>query len=408
MNNWKQTTLGQIADIQTGPFGSQLHERDYVKEGTPIITVEHLNGDRINHAIDIRKVSDKDKLRLIRYTLEQGDIVYSRVGSVDRCALISASENGWMFSGRLLRVRTSNDTIDRPYLFYWLTQTKIKKYVCKIAVGATMPSLNTALLSSVPVLLPSLPEQKAIAAVLSSLDHKIDLLQSQNKALEKIAQTIFKHWFIDFEFPDQDGKPYKSSGGKMVDSELGPIPERWMAGVLNDEFEIEMGQSPKGESYNEQKRGMIFFQGRTDFGFRFPKVRLYTTAPQKIAEKYDTLVSVRAPVGDINMALEQCCIGRGLSAVRSKFQSYAYYKIKSLKGSLNKFEAEGTVFGALTKNDFNNIEAVVPAENLVESYEKATNPIDQKILNNHYQIQTLSRLRDTLLPKLMSGEVRVN
>lgn len=396
MNSWKTTTLGKVADIQTGPFGSQLHEKDYVANGTPIITVENLINDCINHSSGTPKVSDEDRKRLARYILNEGDIVFSRVGSVDRCAYVSTKEDGWLFSGRLLRVRLTREVFSR-YAFYWISQLSIKEYVRKIAVGATMPSINTALLSQVPMSFPPLPEQKAIAAVLSSLDDKIELLRKQNKTLENIAQTIFKEWFVNF----------KVNGEKLKISPETGLPEGWRAGKLGEEFQIIMGQSPDGASYNESAEGMIFFQGRAEFQERFPTTRLYTTEPKRIAEKFDTLVSVRAPVGDINVAFNKCCIGRGLAAVRGQYKSYALYKIKSLQDVFNKFESEGTVFGCIGKDSFGNIEATIPDERTVKAFESIASNIDSKIYNNYSHIQTLSKLRDTLLPKLMKGEIRV-
>lgn len=404
---WREAKLGEIAQIQTGPFGSQLHEEDYVLEGTPMITVEHLIDNFIKHDPDIPRVSDDDKLRLKKYILTPGDIVYSRVGSVDRCALVTKKEDGWMFSGRLLRVRL-NDKEMSNYIFYYLSQPQMKEHIKKIAVGATMPSLNTQLLSDIPVILPTPEYQKLTVNTLSNLDNKIELLRRQNKTLENIAQTLFKRWFVDFEFPDYNGKPYVSFGGKMITSALDKIPEGWRVGKLKDEFEICMGQSPKGESYNETGDGMIFFQGRTDFGFRFPTTRLFTTNPKKIANKFDVLVSVRAPVGDINMAFDTCCIGRGVGAVKCEYKSYAYYKCLFLKKFFERFEAEGTVFGSLTKSDFENVEVIIPNKNLVERFNEMIDPLDKSIFNNYIQIQTLSSLRDTLLPKLMKGEIRIN
>ena len=146
----------------------------------------------------------------------------------------------------------------------------------------------------------------AIAKILSDLDAKIELNHQMNKTLEKIAHAIFKHWFIDFEFPNEEGKPYKSSGGKMVESELGPIPKNWYIGRLSDIAEITMGMSPPGTTYNEVGDGMPFFQGRRDFGFRYPQERVYCTDPKRMAEKDDILLSVRAPVGIIqNRSLSQ-------------------------------------------------------------------------------------------------------
>lgn len=232
-NGWKQTTLGEIADVQTGPFGSQLHNEDYVSSGTPIITVENLANDSISHSLDTPLVSAEDKTRLARYVLNEGDIVFSRVGSVDRCGYVSAKEDGWLFSGRLLRVRPAKEVFNK-YVFYWISQQQIKEYVRKIAVGATMPSINTDLLSRVPISFPPLPEQKAIAAILSSLDDKIELLRRQNKTLENIAQANFKEWFVNFTV----------EGKKLKINSKTSLPEGWEMGKLGDVVEIKGGTTP--------------------------------------------------------------------------------------------------------------------------------------------------------------------
>ncbi len=193
----------------------------------------------------------------------------------------------------------------------------------------------------------------------------------------------------------------------MRSTELGEIPKDWRVGKLEDEFNILMGQSPAGSSYNENQQGFIFYQGRTDFGFRFPTVRLYTTEPKRIAEKFDVLVSVRAPVGDINVAFEKCCIGRGLSAVKSKYKSYCLYKLKSYRKTFDIFETEGTVFGSLNKENFNKLVNIIPNNTIISQFENITYFLDQRVFLNTKQIQTLTKTRDELLPKLMSGQLRV-
>ena len=138
--------------------------------------------------------------------------------------------------------------------------------------------------------------------------------------MEKIGQALFKRWFVDFEFPNEVGKPYKSSGGEMTNSVVGEIPKGWVIGGLGDICEITMGQSPPGESYNETGEGVPFFQGVRDFGFRFPSRRIYCTAPApaRFAAEGDVLLSVRAPVGSLNVAKERSAIGRGVAAIRLK------------------------------------------------------------------------------------------
>ncbi len=171
---FRKATIGDIASVQTGPFGSQLHNKDYVLVGTPIVTVEHL-GQRKMTRQNLPCVSNADKQRLLKYTLEYGDLVFSRVGSVDRCSWVSEEEDGWMFSGRCLRVRPNNpNEIYHKYLYYFFSLESTKDFVRNIAVGATMPSINTRLLSEVPITIPSIEEQRQIGDMLSALDDRIE------------------------------------------------------------------------------------------------------------------------------------------------------------------------------------------------------------------------------------------
>ena len=162
-----------LADIQTGPFGSQLHKEDYVEVGTPIVTVEHL-GKRTFTEQNLPRVTDYDKTRLEKYILEQGDVVFSRVGSVDRCSFVDAKHDGWLFSGRCLRVRPNNQ-IDPLYLYYYFCLESTKQFIRNIAVGATMPSINTKLLGELPVSFPDLIAQRRISRILSRIDDRIEI-----------------------------------------------------------------------------------------------------------------------------------------------------------------------------------------------------------------------------------------
>lgn len=384
MSEWKQCKLGGIADVQTGPFGSQLKNEQYIIGGTPVVTVEHINNFRIKN-FDFPSVTESDKQRLSKYLLTEGDIIFTRVGSVDLSAYVKHHQNGWMFSSRMLRVRVNN-RVDSRFLSYFFQQKSFRDYILSIAVGATMPSINTDILKSIPVSYPSLCEQKAIAAVLSSLDDKIDLLHRQNKTLEAMAETLFRQWFVEEAKEDR------------------------ALGKLGDEFDFTMGQSPSGSSFNEAGIGVPMFQGNADFGFRFPNERVFTTEPTRFARKLDTLISVRAPVGAQNMAHKECCIGRGVAAFRYKqdsFYTYTYFKLRSIMEDIKQFNDEGTVFGSISKSDFEALAIVIPSFEAVTKFETEAKPINDKVIKNCTQIQTLEKLRDTLLPKLMSGEIRV-
>ena len=173
--------LSDLADIQTGPFGSQLHKEDYVSVGTPIVTVEHL-GNRIFTEQNLPFVSEKDKVRLSKYVLQEGDIVFSRVGSVDRCSYVDMEHAGWMFSGRCLRVR-AHEQIEPLYLYYYFCSEDVKQFVRNIAVGATMPSINTKLLGEVEIVYPAIKEQRKIAEILGCIDDKIENNEKINENL---------------------------------------------------------------------------------------------------------------------------------------------------------------------------------------------------------------------------------
>ena len=173
--------LRKIAEIQTGPFGSQLHKDNYVSVGTPIVTVEHL-GKRQFTKQNLPLVSDVDKQRLSKYTLVEGDIVFSRVGSVDRCSYVDAAHSGWMFSGRCLRVRPKKG-IWPLYLYYFFCHEGTKQFVRNIAVGATMPSINTKLMGEIPIAVPDIVTQKNVASILDSIDCKIELNEKINENL---------------------------------------------------------------------------------------------------------------------------------------------------------------------------------------------------------------------------------
>ena len=380
----KEKFLRELADIQTGPFGSQLHKEDYVADGTPIVTVEHL-GNKMFSEQNLPRVSNTDKNRLKKYVLKQGDIVFSRVGSVDRCSYVDQKHDGWMFSGRCLRVRPTSE-IDSEYLYYYFCLEETKQFVRNIAVGATMPSINTKLLGEVVVTFPELEQQKRISGILSAIDSKIEVNQKINDNLQQQAMALYAEMFLN------------SSNNDVT------------SGTLSDIAVITMGQSPSGSSYNEDGVGEVFYQGRAEVGFRFPKRRLFTTEPKRMAVAGDVLLSVRAPVGDLNMAYERCCIGRGLGAIHSKtgHSSFVLYTMFALRSQLNVFNGEGTVFGSINRDALNAIPIDIPPVTEIDQFEVVAHPIDELIRANYEENCRLEAIRDSLLPKLMSGEIDVS
>ena len=340
--------------IQTGPFGSQLHQEDYVQIGTPIITVEHLDENRILHA-NTPKVSDADRNRLSRYQLNKGDIVFSRVGSVDRRALVREEEEGWLFSGRCLRVRPDPTKIDSQYLSYFFGLSAFKEHIRSIAVGATMPSLNTSLLSDIAVPHPpNIEEQRAIAHILGTLDDKIELNRRTNETLEAMARALFKAWFVDFEpvrakiegrrqrgqsLPGLPAHLYDIFPDRLVESELGEIPEGWEIGSFSDAVEIIGGGTPK-TSVSEYWDGDILWFSVVDTPassdvFVVQTEKSITQAglngsSARLITKGTTIISARGTVGNLAIAGCDMTFNQSCYALRGKNGSGSYTAVRLL------------------------------------------------------------------------------
>lgn len=280
-----------------------------------------------------------------------------------------------------LRMKNGN----QEFLFYMMKY--YIPYLLKKESGTVFGSVNRNDINGLEVDIPEdVQTQKKIARYLEMIDDKIELNNKINENLEQQAQALYYHMFVENMSP------------------------KWDKGTLSDIADITMGQSPSGSSYNEEGEGTIFFQGRAEFGFRFPSIRLYTTEPKRMACANDILMSVRAPVGDLNVAHTNCCIGRGLSAIHSKTgqPSFVLYTMFALKKQLNVFNGEGTVFGSINRNSLNNMPIVIPSPESITAFEDTVAPIDDTIRNNYDEICRLTQLRDSLLPKLMTGELDVS
>ena len=300
---------------------------------------------------------------------------------------------------------------DPKYLYYFLKNLHLDKMFDK--GSSVVPSLDRKVVHSLNVPChKDIDCQKRIAAILSKIDRKIELNRAINQNLEAMAKQLYDYWFVQFDFPNEEGKPYKSSGGNMVWNEKlkRNIPIGWNNGTLIDIANITMGQSPDGTSYNEIGEGVLFYQGSTDFGMRFPSVRQYTTAPSRFAKKGDILMSVRAPVGAVNIANNDCCIGRGLSALNSKIGSttHLYYILNDLRIAFDQRNAAGTTFGSITKEDLYNLPIVIPAKEVISAFDKICSPMFDRQMLLGEEIDTLIKQRDELLPLLLNGQVLVN
>ncbi|HJJ42662.1 MAG TPA: restriction endonuclease subunit S [Methanocorpusculum sp.] len=403
-DDWKSYKLSEIITL-IGGGTPKTTKTEYWGGDIPWLSVKDFNND-FRYVYTTEKTITRLGLEQSSTTLlQKDDIIISARGTVGETAMIPYP---MAFNQSCYGIRAKRDLVNSIFLYY-LLKTSIKS-LKNNAHGSVFDTITRDTFDGISIDLPPLPVQKKIAAILSSLDDKIELNTRMNKVLEEIARALFQRWFVEFEFPDAEGKPYKSAGGKMVESEMGMVPEGWRVGTIGDIAKITMGQSPNGESYNELGIGEVFYQGRAEFGIRFPKRRLFTTEPKRMAEKGDVLLSVRAPVGDINIASEKCCIGRGLAAIQStdNHPSFILYTLMDLKRELDVFNGEGTVFGSINKDSLHSISTFIPLPDQIDLFEKIASAIDLHIEMNYCEIERLQKIRDALLPKLMSGELEIS
>ena len=292
----------------------------------------------------------------------------------------------------VLQCKSYKDTL---FLYYQLKSTSVAPFI----TGAVQPKLSQENLNKIKFpWIENDDERGVITKILSDLDEKIELNHQVNKTLEAMGQALFKRWFVDFVFPGHEKT-------KIVNG----IPEGWRKGNLIEISDLVMGQSPPGETYNEFRNGIVFYQGNRDFGFRFPMPRVYCTAPTRMAEALDVLISVRAPVGAINITLEKCVIGRGVAALRMKHYSngFLFYFLSTRTDLWDRFNSEGTVFGCLNKTEFQKVDLVIPTDMVMEQFDMVIKPIETMIRKNEIESRLLVEIRDSLLPRLMSGRPRI-
>lgn len=383
----RMTQLKTIADIQTGPFGSQLHKEDYVETGTPIVTVEHL-GNRVFTEQNLPRVSDSDKARLIKYTLSTGDIVFSRVGSVDRCSYVDKSHDGWMFSGRCLRVRPT-ELVDSLYLYYYFCLEETKQFVRNIAVGATMPSINTKLLGEVEIALPDLNNQKRIAAVLSSLDDKIENNQKLNDNLQQQALSVFRKAFINIK----------------------GLPSSWTKGCLLDIADYLNGLAMQKFRPSENEIGIPVLkikelrQGSCDASSELCSPSIKT---EYIIHDGDVVFSWSGSLLVDIWCGGTCGLNQHLFKVTSKTYDKWFYYLWTAH-HLERFIAiaadKATTMGHIKREELSKAEVVIPSQNDYEKIGAVLQPMIDLIIANRIESKKLATLRDELLPKLMSGEI---
>ena len=400
--NYTEITVAQLEDngavsIQTGPFGTQLKARDYTDEGVPVINVRNIGYGNLRPE-KLEFVPEGTAERLSVHVLQESDIVFGRKGAVDRHLFVSDGQHGWVQGSDCIRLRLSKDRINPRFASYAFLRPYHKEWMLRQCGNkATMASLNQDVIRRIVLPFPQPEEQREIADILSTYDDLIENNRRRIALLEEAARLVYREWFVHFRFPGHEHV-------RIVDG----IPEGWQRRTLVELAEVVMGQSPKSQFYNEAGDGLPFHQGVTNYGFRFVSHRTYSTAVTKLAEAGDILVSVRAPVGRINITRDKIVLGRGLAAVRSRteHQSFLLYALK------NRFYAEdiigtGAIYAATNKTELESQTLIEPPKIVLAKFEEQARDIDQNIANLTTQNQKLTQARDLLLPRLMNGEIAV-
>lgn len=406
MTEWQKAPFTEVIDFQEGPG---ILAKDFRDSGVPLVRLSGLDDGASVLAgcnyLDPEMVARK----WAHFELAEGDILLSTSASLGRVVTVDSEAAGAIAYTGIMRMRPRDKRIFAPFIRYLLASPEFQQQAIAAGAGSVLKHFGPMHLQHMHVHFPSVAMQQRITYVLSSIDAKIDLNNRIGRKLESLAKTIYDYWFVQFDFPDSEGRPYKTSGGTMVWNEVlkREIPAGWGAGVLSDIANITMGQSPAGESYNLEGNGVVFFQGSTDFGSRSPIVRMFTTSPSRMARDGDILVSVRAPVGTLNVSDRDCCIGRGLAALNSKDgrDGYLYQVMVDFKQIFDRRSAEGTTFGSITKDDLFGLKVLIADERVLDIYSHMANDWMRLAALRDKENRELAQLRDWLLPLLLNGQV---
>lgn len=404
---WQKVRLGDIADsIQPGPFGSQLHSSDYSESGTPIIMPKDMINGRISHA-DLLYVSEDHVRRLKRHQVHEGNIMVARKGDVRKCVFITDNEDGWMTGSDCLKVALNEAVCFPKFIYYQLRNPFIGKWLETISIGATMPSLNTGLLSGIELALPPYATQKRISDILSTYDDLIENNQKQIKLLEEAAQRLYKEWFIDLRFPGHESTPIVNG-----------IPEGWKKDSVDTFFDISIGKTPpraEKQWFVDGGDG-IPWVSISDMGNSGPflfdtteglTVEAVQTHNVKIVPSGTILLSFKLTVGRVSITTTDMCTNEAIAHFRidAILRSYTYLYLKAFE--YDKLGNTSAISKAVNSRIIKAMPFIMPDTQTLESFSRSVSPMLDETYVIQAQNQRLTETRDRLLPKLMSGEMEV-
>lgn len=393
-------TIGQLAEIIDGDRGKNYPKQDEFYPQGYCLFLNTGNVTKEGLTFEENQFITKEKDEALRKgKLKRGDIVYTTRGTVGNAGYYNSNvpyENVRINSGMVI-LRANGEIVDARFLYQILKSEYYRPYFKQYCTGSAQPQLPIKNFSQIYLNVPDIKTQHRIADILSAYDDLIENNQKQIKLLEEAAQRLYKEWFVDLRFPGHENT-------EIVDG----VPEGWNEKTLSQVANVIMGQSPKSEFYNSEKKGLPFHQGVGSYGVRFVMDDIYSTSYTRIAEPDSILFSVRAPVGRLNITKNKVVIGRGLAAINQTdgCQSYLYYLLKN-KFFKDNIVGNGSIFASVSKDELLNQKFLIPERNLMMQFEKIVSQMDKQIENLDSKNKKLIEARDRLLPKLMSGEVEV-
>ena len=405
-------TLGEICDevggtIRTGPFGSQLHESDYVRDGTPVVMPKNIIDGKVS-VEDIAFIGEIDVARLSQHKLHKGDIVYGRRGDIGRRALITEEEEGWICGTGCLRISLGNTVLVPKFLYYYLGQPDVIAWIFNQAIGATMPNLNTSIIRSISISYPPLPTQYKIAAILSAYDDLIENNTRRIAILEEMAQALYREWFVHFRFPGHEKK-------RMVESALGMIPEGWEVVKLGKVAIINSSSIKKG--YEPFEINYVDINAVSTGSIENIEPILFSLAPgraRRIVKHGDIIWSTVRPnrrsYSIILNPFPNLIVSTGFAVISAYRVPYTYlYQALTTDEFVSYLtnHATGSAYPAVNSGDFRDALILLPPESMLNEFHSIiANHFGQKQILHQKNIN-LHRTRDLLLPKLISGQVDV-
>lgn len=416
--------IGEIASLKTGPFGTQFSAKEYTDSGIPVINVKNIGYGQIIED-ELEFVSEQTRDRLSEHILHTGDIVFGRKGSVDRHAYISEKYDGWIQGSDCIRLRFQSG-INTRYISHFLKLDHVKKQINCASVGSTMASLNTDILKSIEVLLPSIGVQSDVEKVLSAIEEKMEVNSTICAELESMAKTIYDYWFTQFDFPDADGKPYRSSGGAMEWNEQlkRKIPRGWKGVNIQAVCSIIdclHSQKPNADFVSEdfyllQLENLVEL-GLIDLKSKYHVSKemydLWTSRIQ--VEDGDLVVTNAGRVGSVSRIPSHVVagMGRNMTAIRPQrippFFLYYFFKSPDFSVQMRANTDAGAFFGSLNVRGIKQLTLTIPPDgsNILSKFDAIVEPMRRKVEALQLENEELTKLRDWLLPMLMNGQATV-